>query len=528
MRWPGGVSSYGDIHWHDSKKVKQMLEIAVFSTGTLLLLALSLIGMVVVAYVTYSFAGRIFQWLLLSIAALSVLNVYLSGRVLRFGKHGLEQLQEGGMGSTLVGKGLLLILVGIALSVIVAWGLWRLGNKRPPLRYSAFGIGELNRVTLSFVIYFIAFSLLPLAFAPRFDFQVSLVYPLFVWLALLLVIRTSTVDPVRVVRQALGLIVITSLVAAVLMPSLALQPGYTSLIPGFNMRLWGATVHANTLGSVATALLITQFIEKPRRAVAHHALTACTLVALILTQSKTAIIGALLGLATLFAWRIWRGSQEGASPSVTRIMVGSTLLIFLGAMLVAAAWLALSEPALLYALERRLDSRAVEGVTTLSNRLNIWDYAIQRGMESPWFGQGLSMWDLQTRIATGLAAAHAHNQYIQAFSRAGFVGLGALLVLLALITRLAWRARFITAAGSLALLVMFLVRSFTEVPLQPSSILVGEFFAFTALLTYSIDRGLRGNRTTSTTELGSTSRFCTGKQSASGCGALGLAPVSRR
>jgi hypothetical protein len=109
------------------------------------------------------------------------------------------------------------------------------------------------------------------------------------------------------------------------------------------------------------------------------------------------------------------------------------------------------------------------------------------------------MWDLHARQSTGLnGAVHAHNLYLQAFSRAGFVGLASLLLLLAYIIRYSFRAAKVTGGGSLALLAMFLVRSITEVPLQPNGILGGEFFAFMALLVYSFDRAAQLNLTDST------------------------------
>lgn len=471
-----------------------MIEITILAAGTLLLLALSFAGATLVAYLTYTFQGRVFQALILAVASVSVLRILLSGRVLRLGDSGLEMLQEGDMGSTLIGKAMLLVLVGSAFSICIAWWLWRFGNKGPRNRYSAAGIAEINKLTWSFLLYYVAFSLLPLAFAPHFDFHVSLVYPLFVWLALLLALRTSAVDPVLAVRQALGLIVLSSLAAAVALPALALQPGYQSLIPGFSMRLWGMAASANTLGSVAGTLLIMQFIVKPRSTLRHHMLTACALTALVLTQSKSAIGGALVGLAILFAWRIWYGTST-KRISVARAMAGAAILFLLGAFVLFAVWLAVSEPTLLSSMQRSLDPRAVGGLSTMTGRYAIWDYAIQRGMVSPIFGHGLSMWDLQTRLATGLSGAvHAHNQFLQAFSRAGLVGLAAMLLLLVFIVRNALRSASQTSGGSLALLVIFLVRAISEVPLQPNGILGGEFFSFVAFLVYTTDRALHAPR----------------------------------
>lgn len=466
-----------------------MLEITILSVGTLLLLVLGLMSAIFVAYITYSFSGRIFQALFFAIATVSIFSTLLTGRVLRLGDSGLDMFLEGGVGGSILGKVLLLIVTGVALSVCIAWWLWRFGKKKPLLRYSEKGVIQLNFLAWAFVAFFVAFSLLPLVFAPKFEFHISLVYPLFIWIAILLTLRASSVDPVLVIRQTLGLIVFSSLAAAVFMPSLAMQPGYTSLIPGFDMRLWGVTAHANTLGSVAASLLVMQFIDKPQRPVRHHLLTSGAAIALILTQSKSAIAGAMLGLAVLFAWRLWRGSNAH-NINFTRLLVGTSILFFLGALLLGTVWLALSDPTTWSAFERRLDPRAVSGLATFTGRTDIWEYAINRGMENPLFGQGLAMWDLQARLSTGLVQAmHAHNLYLQAFSRSGFVGLAALLLLLGYVIWLALKASSTSTGGSLALLAMFLVRSITEVPLQPNSILGGEFFAFMALLVYVIDRG---------------------------------------
>ena len=173
-------------------------------------------------------------------------------------------------------------------------------------------------------------------------------------------------------------------------------------------------------------------------------------------------------------------------------MAGAATLSFLSAMLVGGIWLALSEPAIWNALERRLAPRAVGELETLTGRAEIWEHAIRRGMESPLFGQGLAMWDLQTRLATGLSGAvHAHNLLLQAFSRAGFIGLATLILLLAYIIRFSVKAANASAGGSLALLALFLVRATTEVPLQPNGILGGEFFAFMAVLVFVTDRALQ-------------------------------------
>ncbi len=85
---------------------------------------------------------------------------------------------------------------------------------------------------------------------------------------------------------------------------------------------------------------------------------------------------------------------------------------------------------------------------TLTGRVPLWNYLIQRGMEKPWLGYGYgAFWHdpqeiLQialnvpwmSTIADGSVTAHAHNAYIDLFLQLGWVGLS--LVILSFVTLL--------------------------------------------------------------------------------------------
>lgn len=465
-----------------------MLPIVVFFLATLLLLALLFVGLSTVSHFVHAFTGRIFQMLIIAIAAFSVIQTLLSGRVLRLGDNGLERLAGGDMADFLLGKVMLALIIGVSIGVCVAWALWGLAAKMPPARYTVAGNAQLNRLTWAFLIYYVAFSLLPLAGAPQFAFHISLVYPFFVWLALLLSWRSSTPDPVHVIRDGMALIVVASLVAAALMPSLALQPGYQSLIPGFNMRLWGVTAAPNSMGAIASILLVLQFTVSSRNPARHHFITLCALIALVLSQSKASMAAAMLGLTVLAAWRILHGPPD-RQPGRERGVIGVLLLAFVAAAFIVTTWAVADNPQILRALEQRLDPDAVGSLATATGRTYIWQYAIERGLESPLFGQGMSIWNREARAAMGLSGAtSAHNLYLQAFSIAGLFGLLTLLVVVGLLVIFAVRAAVISHGGSLALVSVFLIRSLFEVAFHPNSVFGAEFFGFIAMMVYVTDR----------------------------------------
>lgn len=465
-----------------------VLPIVALSLAALVVLALTFVGLSTVSHVVHAFTGRVFQILILVIAAFSVIQTLLSGRVLRLGDSGLEKLAGGDMADFMVGKILLALIIGTSIAVCVAWALWGLAEKDPPSRYTDAGIAQLNKLTWLFLIYYAAFSFLPLAGAPKFAFHISLVYPFFVWLALLLSWRSSINDPVLVIRDGMALIVFASLVAAVLLPSLALQPGYQGLIPGFNMRLWGVVAAPNQMGAIASGLLIVQFIVRSQNPIRHHFVTLCTLITLALSQSKASIAAAVLGLSVLALWRLWHNAPDRPSNPERR-MIGVLLFAFIAATLIAGIWTALDNPESLRAFERRFDSDAIGSLSTATGRVYIWQYAIKQGLESPLFGQGISIWNQEARAAIGLnGASSAHNLYLQAFSRAGVIGLAGLLAIIVLIATFAVKAAIISHGGSLALLAVFLVRSLFEVAFHPNSIFGAEFFSFIVMMIYITDR----------------------------------------
>ncbi|MEO6561558.1 MAG: O-antigen ligase family protein [Nitrosospira sp.] len=342
-------------------------------------------------------------------------------------------------------------------------------------------------------MFYVAISILPLLFGKRYHFHISLIYPFFVFLALFLWMRLSSVDPVVVIKQCLGVIVFASLGAAVLAPQLAVQPGYVGLIPGFNLRLWGVTAHANGLGSVASVLLVLEAAEPSARAWVRRTVLIAAAATLILAQSKTSFVAALIGLSIIFGWRLLLRTREETTVSSTnnKLIVTGLIGALCAFTAVIGAWAMFSDTSVLASLERRLDARAVGQLATGTGRTLIWEVAIAGGLENPLFGQGFGFWSLENQLRWGLIAMHAHNLFLQVFSRSGFVGLTTLLVFLYFLLRYAIRASKITRGGSIAIIIVLLTRAMTESTISPNAILGSEFFAMMAYFIYIIDRGAK-------------------------------------
>jgi exopolysaccharide production protein ExoQ len=437
-------------------------------------------------------SGRMFQCLMLSITVASVGTILLYGRDwgLQVQAQGLIDKPEPGTQNYLAAKLLLVAVVGYSVVLCMAWGLmWRNGRLLPRRPRQAFAAPA--DIVWAFMIYYVAFSILPIAFAKEHYFHVSLVYAFFVCLALLLWVQVSSVDPVVVAKQCLGLIVIASLGAAILAPEFAFQRNYHGLLSGFRWRLWGVT-QANTLGAVACALLVLEAAEPSARRWLRLSVWAAAGFALVSSQAKTSLFAGLVGLSAICVWRsLGIVRQRTGSGGMTRGSLAVALAVVLGtSVAVAGVWVLFSDPAMLDPFAQQLDTRGVDDLPTATGRTRIWAVAVQGGLESPLFGQGADFWNEQLRLRLGLSGAtHAHNLLLQAFSCAGFVGLTTLLIFLYFLLKYSIRASQITRGGTIGLMGMFMVRSIFEVPIQLNSILGAEFVVTMAYVFYAMDRG---------------------------------------
>ena len=471
-----------------------MLELVVLPLAAFVLALLSIMAIIVVAGAGFSWPGRMFSYLLLLAVSASVATIAFSGRVLTLRDEGLIISSEADVGSAVSAKLLLVAVIGCSVALCIAWVFNFKKYKTSFDRFDKRGLRAPTDITIAFIAFYVAFSVLPILFGQRYYFHVNLIYPFFTYLALFLWARLSSIDPVIVAKQCLALIVFSSLIAAIIAPQLVMQTGYVGLIPGFDLRLWGMTSHANTLGAVASMLLMLELAEPSARAWLRASILAAAGLALILTQSKTSIAAVFIGFSIISGWRLLTRADEpktGGSRDRSLIPIGILGVFFVSIAALGALAISL-DIGVLASLEKQLGARAVEELSTATNRTAIWRAAIKAGLESPLFGQGADFWELDNRLRLGLSSASsAHNLFLQAFSRSGFIGLAALMVFFYFLVQYSMRAAKATRGGSLAILVMLMMRSMFEANIQFNTVIAGEFFVLIAHFTYVADRGAK-------------------------------------
>ncbi|WP_170299975.1 O-antigen ligase family protein [Pseudoduganella buxea] len=444
---------------------------------------------------------RLRRWalptLLTLVSVASIGAVVAMGRRLRLSTEGLENVGQADVAGGMVGKLLLVSVIACAVALCAARLFDLNGRLAAAGRFHKRGMANPSDIAKAFMCFYVASSILPIFFGVQDYFHVRLVYPFFVYLAIFLWLPLHERDPVNVCKVMTGLIVFTSLLFAVVQPEAAIQPGYGGLIPGFNVRLLGTTTHANSLGAVTCGYILLEMAEPVRKRWMHLLLLGGAILCIILSQSKTSIIGVFAGASIIYGTRIWHffnrkgRDYNGAGGQLLALALGVACLIIV----IVAAVMMFGDGSMLRSLERKLNPRAVGDLSSGTGRLWIWAAAIDAGMQNPLFGQGADYWNLATRLRLGLSgAATAHNQYLQVFSLSGLVGLVTLLIFMGYLIRYAIRGAKASGNATIAMLVVLLLRTISETPIAPTVILAAEFFATTAYFIYIIDRGARPRR----------------------------------
>ena len=115
---------------------------------------------------------------------MSVVQTLITDRVLKLEEHGLSISSESDIGGTILAKLLLLVVVGCSVALCVSWPIVAQKKRQILSRFGMRGLVEPNEIVISFMIFFVAISIVPVLFGAKFHFHVSLVYPFFVFLAL--------------------------------------------------------------------------------------------------------------------------------------------------------------------------------------------------------------------------------------------------------------------------------------------------------------------------------------------------------
>lgn len=324
-----------------------------------------------------------------------------------------------------------------------------------------------------FLLFFMA-TVLSSFLGTKPDFQHKNLYAALVLTAVYL---QPAVNPESVARIAKGVIA-TMLAASVLMvavdPDAVVEHNYRSLLPGVSFRFHGLAIHANSIAPLALIYLVLEYWVPSRRAIRAIG-SIVAFVVLVLAQSKTAWVAALLVLSYLYCSRIFsdiRSAKRDALSQRGVLFAASPVLVVPSILL---AMLLVLQP--LADIDRFLRLR-IPGWSTLTGRDVIWQITLREWEANPWFGYGPTLWDPEFRLAHGLLfAGHAHNQLFQTLGEAGLIGLTVFLLYVVVLTVYAFRHSGRTRGVTVALLTVLLLRCVTEAPFRTAVFLEPAFFA---------------------------------------------------
>ncbi|MCY4743527.1 O-antigen ligase family protein [Pelomonas sp. UHG3] len=406
---------------------------------------------------------RVWVALLVLVYLVPALSILVSGRNLRAAVLLEDLAVSAGVVSGLVAKagyyGLLVLCVVLILSRILDGKRWAAVPRHA------------QWLMVTMFAYVAGATLLSGTFGTRPTFTPSYVGAPILFSAALLLALDPTVDALKCLRNVLLVLVAASLATAVVLPTLVLETYAVGLIPGFPLRFWGLTPHANTMGPLAAfALLLFISIPLSARWKQAAALAIC-FAALILAQSKTTWVAAFVALVVYFSARNLETPQDGLLRWAKVALASAAFC--LAAIVVAGGGLEM--------LASNAQGRAFGG-GEFSGRSNIWDVAIGEWKRNPLFGYGPSIWSPEYRARIGMNFAfHAHNQFYQTLSEAGVVGVALLATYLLTILLTVCRSTPLRPLA-LAALCFVLIRSFSEPTFRVTSALTGDAMVHFALL----------------------------------------------
>ncbi|WP_457390627.1 O-antigen ligase family protein [Roseateles sp. P5_E1] len=338
-------------------------------------------------------------------------------------------------------------------------------------------------VLLSFFSFYVASYVAGLLFTTTREVKLGWIYAPTAFTAVALLAPAGmNGDALRKFKWALIGVLAASLVGAAVLPSMTVESGYKSWIPGFSYRLYGFSDHANSLGIVAALAVILELSPLVRKR-PNLIFLAISLAALIFTQSKTSWIVALIG-AIFVRFEDIRGYSKSSMPGQFTLK-----LVFAGAVVGSLAALAFALSAYAGLLDRLLNFK--EGIT-FTGRTRIWEISWNELLKNPLFGYGPSIWDPLYRFQNNfMSAGHAHNQFFQTAGQAGIFGLLTLAWYVYLLGRNCagtWRAS--SGLAGIAF-VSLMIRCFSESPMRlgglsgMDSVLHLLAFAFAAMFIHS-------------------------------------------
>lgn len=316
---------------------------------------------------------------------------------------------------------------------------------------------------MAFIAFWIGTVAIPAGIGERPSFSHEYVYSLLIGIAALLGTEGGARRAIIVARNILLLFMIAGLVLVLIKKELVVGTYGRAIIPGVDMRYSGLTSGPNAMGPIAVLSMIAVWAFPFRRHWLQLLAWPVIIATLLMTQSKTSWIAALICAAIM-------GFQPNGSIRLfflnpNRRLVAIASFFLFGGLVVFL--LLIGSDALSNKIDKLLQTKEGNDLVTLTGRNEIWDVAIETWLANPLFGYGPEIWDIQFRRKIGIiAAAHAHNQILNILAASGVVGfLGFLVYGVEMLRRLWFRINSYNGFTA-SLFVLIAIRSFSEVPLS--------------------------------------------------------------
>ena len=255
--------------------------------------------------------------------------------------------------------------------------------------------------------------------------------------------------------NCIALVLITSFFVLLYQPNVVLQGGYESIIPGIHFRFWGIASHANALGALLGFFLVFSVCGSHVKSRFEYVVMVAAMVALIFSQSKTAILALVVSLLVVYVYRkmVLNEHMQCFRDPLKRFLIYFSLLV----LLVLLAFLFSKINYSFATSSNNLDAESFTG------RSQIWLLALDMWLKNILFGYGPEIWSLPFRVQINmLFAVSAHNQLLQSLSGAGLLGGIAFLIYLIVGFVSAIKLLAYTRGLSVGLFVFMLMRSLTE------------------------------------------------------------------
>lgn len=282
-------------------------------------------------------------------------------------------------------------------------------------------------------------------------------------------------------RNGFVVFLLVGLICMFVKPTLVLNTNYNGLIPFLKIRLAGLATHSNGLGVIAVVLMLALWYYPFSNRLLSFIGWFVAIASVILAQSKTCWIALLFCAAIIYYFRYGHLFRQHVlnyrRPHLTALLIGTAMIVSLVSA-VAFMFFGVGDHVASF-----FSSRTGEELASFSGRDIIWQIAIEEWNRNPIFGYGLTIWDEDYRKSIQLAnATSAHSQYYQSLASAGIVGVAGLIIYAACLFYLSLKTARQSRGLTLAMFVLIISGSLSEVPLVMDSFGASPIIAHILLL----------------------------------------------